>query len=213
LRAILQENNTVTSRTRRLVVIAVAGFGLPLWAATANGHGVTLKVHHELPADSPFHTQFLVPWAQKLEKESGGRLRFRLFPALQMGGTTPQLYDQVEEGGADIVWAGVGHAPERFPAVEVFELPFAANSAQGFSRALWEYVRLNDLARKELDGVRLLAVGRHDAPQLHLRGKRVQAAADLAGLKIGAPAAAGSFLGALGAAPVDLPASGVAVRP
>ena len=88
----------MTSRTRRLVVIAAAGFGLPLWAVTANGHGVTLKVHHELPADSPFHTQFLVPWTQKLEKESGGRLRFRLFPALQMGGTAPQLYDQVEGG-------------------------------------------------------------------------------------------------------------------
>ena len=178
----------MNSRTRRLLGIAAVCLALPLWASTASGHGVTLKVHHGLPAASPFHTQFLVPWTEKIEKESGGRIRLRLFPALQMGGAAPELYDQVKEGDADIVWTGVGYTPERFPAVEVFELPLAANSAQGSSRALWEYVRLNDLSRKEFDGVRLLAVGRHDAPQLHMRNKRVQAAADLAGLKIATPA-------------------------
>ncbi len=196
------------NRMRRSLGIAAVCLALPLWASTANGHGVTLKVHHGLPADSAFHTRFLVPWAQKVEKESGGRIRFRLFPALQMGGGAPELYDQVKEGVADIVWTGVGDTPERFPAVEVFELPLAANSAQGSSRALWEYVRLNDLSRKEFDGVRLLAVGRHDAPQLHMRNKRVQAVADLAGLKIGTPARAASiFLSALGATPVEIPAA------
>jgi TRAP-type C4-dicarboxylate transport system substrate-binding protein len=88
----------------------------------------------------------------------------------------------------------------------VFELPFAANSAQGSSWALWEYVRLNDLSSKEFDGVRVLAVGRDDAPQLHLAGKGVQTAADLAGLKIGTPVrTADGFLSALGAAPVETP--------
>lgn len=167
------------------------------------GHGVTLKVHHGLPADSVFHTQFLVPWTQKVEAESGGRLRFRLFPALEMGVAAPDLYDQVKEGVADIVWTGVSYTPKRFPAVEVFELPLPANSAQGSSRALWEYVRLNDLSRTEFDGVRLLAVGRHDAPQLHMVNKRVRTAADLAGLKIATPArSADSLLSALGASPV-----------
>ena len=106
------------NRIRRSLGIAAVCLALPLWASTANGHGVTLKVHHGLPADSTFHTRFLVPWAQKVEKESGGRIRFRLFPALQMGGGAPGLYDQVKEGVADIVWTGVGDTPERFPAVE-----------------------------------------------------------------------------------------------
>jgi len=196
----------VIIRTRRLLGIAAVCLALPLWAGTASGHGVTLKVHHALPPDSVFHTQFLVPWTQKLEQESGGRLRVHLFPALGMGGATPELYDQVKDGVADIVWTGIGYTPRRFPAVELFELPFAANSAQGSSRALWEYVRLNDPVRKEFDGVRLLAFGRHDAPQLHMRSKRVQTLADLTGLKIGTPApAAAAFLSALGAAPVDMP--------
>ncbi len=128
----------MTSRTRRHLAIALGCLVLPLPASTASAHGVTLKVQHDLPADSAFHTQFLVPWTQKLEKESAGRLRFRLLPAAQAGGGAPQLYDQVVEGEADIVWTGIGHTPARFPAVEVFELPLAANSAQGSSRALWE---------------------------------------------------------------------------
>jgi TRAP-type transport system periplasmic protein len=196
----------VISRTGRFLGIAAACLVMPLWAGTASGHGVTLKVHHGLPADSVFHTQFLVPWTQKLEKESGGRLRVHLFPALEMGGAAPELYDQVKEGTADIVWTGIGYTPGRFPGVELFELPFTANSAQGSSRALWEYVRLNDRVRKEFDGVRLLAFGRHDAPQLHMHSKRVQTLADLAGLKIATPApAAAAFLAALGAAPVEMP--------
>ena len=208
--ATLRERRPVTSRVRGLVCTAVC-LVVPLWVGTAMGHGVTLKVHHGLPADSAFHTQFLVPWTQKVETESAGHLRFRLFPALEMGGAAPDLYDQVKEGVADIVWTGVGSTPERFRAVEVFELPLPANTAQGSSRALWEYVRLNDLSRTEFDGVRLLAVGRHDAPQLHMISKRVRTAADLAGLKIATPArSADSLLSALGAAPVATPPAEIA---
>jgi TRAP-type C4-dicarboxylate transport system substrate-binding protein len=54
---------------------------------------------------------------EKLEAESGGRLHLRLFPALEMGGAAADLYDQVKEGTADIVWTALGYTPERFPAV------------------------------------------------------------------------------------------------
>jgi TRAP-type transport system periplasmic protein len=126
----------------------------PLSASDARAHGVTLKVHHFLPADSPFHTQFLLPWLAKLENESHGLLRFQVFPAVSMG----PLYDQVKGGEADIVWTAVGDPAGRFPGFEVFNLPLTTHSAQGASRALWEYVQANDLAKKEFAGVRLLAV-------------------------------------------------------
>jgi len=201
-RALARGPENAACRVRRIVRAAVC-LAVPLWAGTAMGHGVTLKVHHGLPADSAFQTQFLLPWIHKVEAESGGRLHFKLYPALEMGGAAPDLYDQVKEGVADIVWTGVSYTPERFPAVGVFELPLAANSAQGSSRALWEYVRLNDLSFTEFDGVRLLALARHDAPQLHMVSKRVRTAADLAGLKIATPApSADSLLSALGAVPV-----------
>jgi len=195
----------VTKHLARFLSIAGAVILAPLWTNPVAAHGVTLKVHHALPADSPFHTQLLVPWTQKVESESGGRLRFQLFPGLGVGSSAAQLFDQVKDGAADLVWTAVGDMPERFPAFEAFELPFAANGAQGASLALWEYARVNDLARKELGGVRLLAVARHGTPQLHMRSKPVQTFADLAGLKIGSLTRATSrLLAAANAKPVEM---------
>jgi TRAP-type C4-dicarboxylate transport system substrate-binding protein len=141
----------------RLLVVFLCVIA-PMLASNAHAHGVTLKVQHFLPADSPFHTQFLMPWLAKLESESHGLLRFQVYPAMQMGGTASQLYDQVKEGAADIVWTSAALNPKRFPAFAVFNLPLMTNSSQGSSRALWEYVQAQDLARSEFTGVRLLAV-------------------------------------------------------
>ena len=141
-------------RRSQLLIVALVCILASFWASAARAHGVTLKVHHFLPADSPFHTKFLLPWLAKLEDESHGLLRFQVSPAMEMG----QLYDQVKNQTADIVWTAVGIPAGRFPAFEVFKLPLAVHSSKGSSRALWEYVQANDLAKKEFAGVRLLAV-------------------------------------------------------
>jgi TRAP-type transport system periplasmic protein len=196
----------VLSRPLRLFPMAAAlAVGL-LSVNSAAAHGVTLKVQHALPADSPFHTQFLVPWTQKVEKDSGGRLHFHLYPAMQMGGEPSQLIDQVRSGDAALVWAGTGDTADRFPALEVFELPFMANSTQGSSRALWEYVRMSDQAHMEFDGVRVLAIHHGDAPHFHMRDRAIKSLSDLSGLKIGVPSRiARNFLAALGASSIEIP--------
>ena len=148
----------MSRRLSQLLMVALVCVIAPLGTSDAHAHGVTLKVRHYLPADSPFHTQFLLPWVEKMENESHGLLRFQVFPATQIGGDPSQLYDQVRDRAADIVWTAVGNPAGRFPAFEVFNLPFVTHSAQGSSRALWEYVQANDLAKKEFAGVRLLAV-------------------------------------------------------
>ena len=56
--------------------------------------------------------------------ESSGRIRIDLFPSMQLGGAPAQLFDQLRDGTADIVWAAPSHTPGRFPKIEVFELPF-----------------------------------------------------------------------------------------
>ena len=142
---------------RNAIIGLVLGVA-PLWVSLSHAHGVTLVVHHFLPADSAFHTEFLVPWTQKLEKESAGLLRFRFYPAMQMGGEPGQLVEQVSDRSADIVLTLSRHAPGRFPSMEAFEVAAFQHSAQGASRAAWEYFRINSLAEKEFDELRLLAV-------------------------------------------------------
>ena len=78
------------------------------------------------------------PWMEKVEKESGGRIKFEAYPAMQLGGTPVQLYDQARDGVVDIVWTLPGNTAGRFPRIEVIELPFIAHQrASVNARVAW----------------------------------------------------------------------------
>ena len=47
----------------------------------------------------------------KVEKESGGRIKFEAYPAMQLGGTPVQLYDQAKDGVVDLTWTVLGYTP------------------------------------------------------------------------------------------------------
>jgi TRAP-type C4-dicarboxylate transport system substrate-binding protein len=62
------------------------------------------------------------------------------FPRFQLGGSPPQLFDQVRDGVADIVWTLPAYTAGRFPIVEVFDLPFiGARKAVPNSKALQQF--------------------------------------------------------------------------
>ncbi len=104
---------------RKLALIALMASG-----GAASAQTVTLKLHHFLPPGSTAHQNFMVPWCDKIAKDSGGKLKCQIYPAMQMGGTPQQLFDQVKDGVADIVWTVPGYQAGRFPVSEAFELPF-----------------------------------------------------------------------------------------
>jgi TRAP-type C4-dicarboxylate transport system substrate-binding protein len=49
-------------------------------------------------------SQWLVKWADNLEKQSGGRIAVKRFPGSQMG-PVQQHYDFARTGQADVVWS------------------------------------------------------------------------------------------------------------
>ena len=101
---------------------------------------VTLKLAHFLPPVAPAHAKLLKPWAEQVEAASDGRISIRIYPSMQLGGTPPQLFDQVRDGVADIVWTLPGYTPGRFPRLETFELPFlAAPTAVVNAQAVQEF--------------------------------------------------------------------------
>ena len=91
--------------------------------AAAQAQEVVLKVAHFLPPVSPAHTKFIVPWCDKFAAESQGKLKCQLYPAMQLGGTPPQLLNQVRDGVADVVWTLPGYTPGRFPVSECSSCP------------------------------------------------------------------------------------------
>ena len=177
----------------------------------AHAQEVTLKLHHFLPPMSPFHAKFMQPWADRVMKQSNGRIKIQIYPSMQLGGTPPQIFDQVKDGITDIGWTVAGYSAGRFPAFEVFELPFMINSASGSSRALWEYVQTNKLDKTEFKDVKLLAVHQHDEPHFHMVDKPIKTLADLKGMKVrAATRITNKLLAAFGATPVGMPITQVA---
>jgi TRAP-type C4-dicarboxylate transport system substrate-binding protein len=123
---------------------------------------------------------------------------------MQLGGTPPQLVDQVKDGVADIVWTLPGYTAGRFPLMEVFELPFMSANAEATSQASWDY--FEKYAQKEFPGVKMLAVNVHDNGYVHSREKQVKSLADFKGMKMRAPTRqTNKMLAALGASPVAMP--------
>lgn len=165
---------------------------------------VTLKLHHFLPPVSNVHQKLLLPWVRTIEEQSQGKLKIEIFPAMQLGGKPPQLYDQAVNGVVDIVWTLPGNTPGRFPATEVFELPFiAAQEATANAPACQEYGETYVLP--ETSDTKILCFWAHDQGLIHTN-KEIKTKEDLAGLKLRNPTRlAGEALTALGATSVGMP--------
>lgn len=168
---------------------------------------VTLRLHQMLPAQATIPAKALVPWAQKVEKDSGGRIKVQLFNAMQLGGTPPQLFDQAKDGVVDLTWTVLGYTPGRFSKSEVFELPFMSGSAEQSSRAFQEYVE--KFAADEFKDVKLIAVHTHGPGLFHTKAP-VTSLESLRGMKIrGGSRIISNMLGKLGAIPVGMPVPAV----
>src|SRR5450631_2387003 len=94
-------------------------------ATTASAQEVTLKISHFLPAVSNFQRNVLEPWCDKINKASNGRLKCQIYPSMQLGGTPPQLIDQLTNGVADIIWTVPGYAAGRFPTIDTIGVPYS----------------------------------------------------------------------------------------
>jgi TRAP-type C4-dicarboxylate transport system substrate-binding protein len=195
----------MTVTRRKFVMGAGIGVAAPWIARPAFAQAqFTLKLHHFLPSVSNGHTKMLAPWAKMVEEGSGGRIKIDIFPAMQLGGTPPQLYDQARDGVADIVWTLPGSTPGRFPSTEVWELPFVA-ARRGIvnARASQEYAAKHVL--KETADVKLLSFWSHDHGLIHCN-KQIKTMEDLKGLKLRSPTRlAGEGLKALGATALGMP--------
>jgi TRAP-type C4-dicarboxylate transport system substrate-binding protein len=196
----------MTPTRRRFLALAGSAVAAPalLREGYAQAPQVTLRMHHFLPAVSNGHAKFLAPWAQKVASESGGRIKIDIFPAMQLGGTPPQLFDQARDGVVDLVWTLPGYTPGRVPISETFELPFVAHrKAVVNSRALQEFAEAN--MKDEFKEVRPICFWAHDHGLIHAN-KPVRTLDDMKGLKLRFPTRlAGEALRALGATAIGMP--------
>lgn len=187
----------------KLKTLALA-LGCAAGLTAAQAQTITLKVHHFLGPQSIQHTTMLKTWCDNIAKDSNNRLNCQIFPAMQLGGAPPQLYDQARDGVADVVWTVAGYSANRFVRSQVFELPFMMTNAGATSRAAWDFVQ--KYAIDEYKDVKLLAVHVHGPGVIFTRNKPVTKIEDLRGLKMRGPTATVTkMLANMGATPVGMP--------
>jgi TRAP-type C4-dicarboxylate transport system substrate-binding protein len=197
----------MTFLSRRTTLLALGAIAAVTMGGTALAQTVTLRLHQMLPPQATIPAKALIPWAQKVEAESGGKIKVQLFHAMQLGGAPPQLFDQAKDGVVDLTWTVLGYTPGRFNKTEVFELPFMSGSAEQSSRAIQEYVE--KFAADEFKDVKLIAVHTHGPGLFHTKAP-VTGLESLRGMKVrGGSRVINNMLTKLGATPVGMPVPAV----
>ena len=169
---------------------------------------VTLRVHQFLGPNGTVPADFIIPWAEKVSEESGGRMNVEVYSAMSLGGTPAALYDQAREGVVDIIWTVAGYTPGRFPVSETFELPFIMADAESTSRAAWRFYE--EHMQEETADVHMLAVHVHGPGVFHMRAPAIERVEDLQGRTVRGPTRITTrLLETLGATAVGMPVPAV----
>jgi len=187
------------------IVTALAGAltcALTLAAAPAASQEISLRLHTFMPPIANPVRTFLVPWANKVTKESNGRLKVQVYPAMQLGGKPTQLLDQVRDGVVDIVWVVAGFTPGRMPKVEIFELPFLHKDAVSTTLALQDFQ--DKWLQDELKDYHVLLMHAHGG-FLFMTKQPIRKLSDIKGMKLRAASRTGVWmLESLGAAAIGV---------
>jgi len=192
----------MSNRTRIFGIAAAAALAT-VSASAVFAQEVTLRMHQFLPPQANVPALVLDVWADNIERESEGRIEIERYHAMALGGTPPELMDQVIDGIADIAWTVNGFTPGRFPRSEVFELPFFLNDARAASYAYWQLAQ-EQMADTDYADVHLLATWVHGPGMFHTNTP-VRVPDDLRGLKIrGGSRMVNDLLTRLGAEPVGM---------
>jgi len=165
---------------------------------------VTLRFNRWVPPTHHFHARIMVPWAQRVEVATQGRVKIE-FTAASLGAPARQ-FDLAMTGVADITAGNQTYTPERFVASRVAELPFLGDSAEALSVAQWRVHEKYLAKADEYKGTKLLTVFNNGPHQIFTRKKTVAVATDLKNQKIrvagGLPTEVGK---ALEVVPVNAP--------
>jgi TRAP-type C4-dicarboxylate transport system substrate-binding protein len=148
--------------------------------AVAQEKNIDLKISHWVPASHPLQKS-LEDWAAAVEKDSGGTIKSKVFPAQQLGKAFDH-YDMARDGIADVTYVNPGYQPGRFPIIGAGELPFLMSDAKGGSMALDEWYR--KYAEKEMKDVKFCLAFIHSPSSFHSRTKKIVVPDDVKGMKI-----------------------------
>ncbi|WKA26482.1 TRAP transporter substrate-binding protein [Bradyrhizobium roseum] len=195
--------------SRRVLIRSAAVIGVGSVAGliprSAGAAEFTIKLGNNVPDTHPTNVA-LTKAADRIARETAGRVELRLFPNNALGGDTDML-SQVRSGALEAYMLS--------PLVSATLVPLAAISGLGFAfkdyDALWAAMdgEVGTLVRGEYAKINLVAMPRifdNGFRQITTSGRPVHGPADLKGLKIRVPVSPmwTSLFKALGTSPISI---------
>jgi TRAP-type transport system periplasmic protein len=188
---------------KRHVGVPLAILAILLAINLASAHAIELKLAYFV-GDQHAMSQWLVNWANNLERESGGRITVKRFPGSQMG-PVQQHYDFVRTGQADVAWFLHGATPGRFPLTEIVQVPYLVGSAEIGTKVLNDPELRSKYIDAEHRGVKVLLLLTHQPGNVHTTKKPIRTIEDMKGLRLRfASPTIRDFIAALGGTPVGV---------
>jgi TRAP-type C4-dicarboxylate transport system substrate-binding protein len=169
----------MTIRIASAICVAVMAAALG-GSALAQDKTFDLKISHWVPPSHPLQ-KALEDWGASVEKDSGGTIHYKVYPAQQLGKAFDH-YDMARDGIADLTYVNPGYQPGRFPIMAAGELPFLMTNAKGGTQALDAWYR--KYAAKEMKDVKFCLAFVHDPGAFHSTKKKILVPEDVKGMKI-----------------------------
>ncbi len=141
-------------------------------------------------------------WGKLIEKETGGKVRFVLFPNAVLAKPN-DTYDAAASGIADICWTVAGYTANRFPLSEIIILHLGFKSSEHASKVLYDLYQKFPEIRAEYKDTHLLWLSPAPPRQTHSRVP-VRSIGDFKGLKVRVPSSEAPNVQALGGIPVTM---------
>ena len=181
----------------------LAALALLFAANAALAQPIEMKLAYFV-GDQHAMSQWLVKWANQLEKDSGGRIVVKRFPGSQMG-PAQQHYDFARTGQADVSWFLHGATPGRFPLTEISHLPYLVGSAEIGTKMLNDPELRSKYLDAEHRGVKVLLLLTHQPGNVHTTRKPIRTTDDMKGMRLRfASPTIREFVAALGGTPVGV---------
>lgn len=189
---------------RKTVLGIASGFAV-MTAATVAQSETVLTYSSWIPWTHHLNTKLYIPWMERIEKETNGRVKFRRLPKPV---AHPRAHiDAVRTGQADAAMSVHDYSPRRFAAYQFSQLPFLGDKAIHTSVALWRTHEKFFSDKNFYKGVKLIGMNTHGPGLIHHSKKFIMSPADMKGQKMrtGGPIPR-QIVAAWGGVPVRQPA-------
>jgi TRAP-type C4-dicarboxylate transport system substrate-binding protein len=191
-------------RKTLIILVSLLWFGFLIISAdieAAPAASIELKVANFQP---PLHksNEMLENWGKLIEKETGGKVKFVLFPGATLA-KAPDTYEATVTGVADMCWTFAGYSMGRFHLSEVVVQFLGFKNAEHGSRVIYDLYEKFPEIRAEFKDTHLLWLSPSAPRQIHSK-MPIRRVEDFKGVKVRVPPSEAPQVKALGGIPVTM---------